>query len=143
MHADFPLPDVDWEPTREFWAGAARGVLRIPRCDSCARWMWYPEPPCRWCGGSGLTWHDVSGRGQLFSWSVVHYAWIPQVADRLPFVTGLVALAEDPAVRVVSYIVDCAPQSLRCDQPVHVVFRPLRYPGVERTVVAPLFTPTP
>jgi uncharacterized OB-fold protein len=143
MHADFPLPDVDWEPTREFWAGAARGVLRIPRCDACTRWMWYPEPPCRWCGGSRLTWHDVSGRGRLFSWSVVHYAWIPQVADRLPFVTGLVALEEDPAVRVVSYIVDGAPDSLRCEQPVHAVFRPLRYPGVERTVVAPLFTPTP
>ncbi len=114
MHPDFPLPDVDWEPTREFWAGAARGVLRIPRCDGCTRWMWYPEPPCRWCGDTRLTWYDVSGRGRLFSWSVVRYAWIPQVADRLPFVTGLVALEEDPAVRVVSYIVDCAPTTSTC-----------------------------
>jgi uncharacterized OB-fold protein len=73
---------------------------------------------------------------------VVRYAWIPQVADRLPFVTGLVALEEDPAVRLVSGIVDCAPGALRCDQPVHVVFRPLQYPGVARTVIAPLFTPT-
>jgi uncharacterized OB-fold protein len=141
MHGDFPLPDVDWAPTREFWAGAARGALRIPRCDACARWMWYPEPPCRWCGGTGLTWYDVSGRGRLFSWSVVRYAWIPQVADRLPFVTALVALDEDAAVRLPTYIVDCAPGDLRCDQPVRVVFRPLRYAGVERTVVAPLFTP--
>jgi uncharacterized OB-fold protein len=142
MHPDFPLPDIDWEPTREFWAGAARGVLRIPRCSGCTRWMWYPEPPCRWCGASAMTWHDVSGRGRLFAWSVIRYAWIPQVADRLPFVTGLIALDEDPAVRVVSYVVDCAPEALRCDQPMHAVFRPLRYPGVERTVVAPLFTPT-
>lgn len=142
MHPDFPLPDVEWAPTREFWAGAARGALRIPRCETCARWVWYPEPPCRWCGGTAMSWHDVSGRGHLFSWSVVRYAWIPQVAERLPFVTGLVALVEDPAVRVVSYIVDAAPASLRCDQPVHAVFRPLRYPGVERTVMAPLFTPS-
>ena len=143
MHADFPLPDVEWEPTREYWAGAARGVLRIPRCDTCRRWVWYPESSCRWCGGTSLTWCDASGRGRLFSWSVIHHAWIPQVADRLPFVTGLVALEEDPAVRLVSYIVDCAPAALRCDQPVHVVFRPLRYPNVERTVIAPLFVPTP
>ena len=142
MHSDFPLPDVDWEPTREFWAGAARGVLRITRCADCARWIWYPEPPCRWCGGARFTWHDASGRGRLFAWSVVRYAWIPQVADRLPFVTGLVALDEDPAVRLVTYVVDCAPAALRCDQPVHVVFRPLQYPGVTRTVMAPLFTPT-
>ena len=141
MHADFPLPDVEWAPTREFWAGAARGVLRITRCDACTRWVWYPEPPCRWCGGTAFTWHDVGGRGTLFSYAVVRYAWIPQVADRLPFVTALVALDEAPGVRLPTYIVDCAAEDLRCDQPVHVVFRPLRYAGIERTVVAPLFTP--
>ena len=141
MHADFPLPDIDWEPTRELWAGAARGALLITRCDACARYVWYPETPCRYCGGTSLTWTAVSGRGRLFAWSVVRHAWIPQVADRLPFATGLVALEEDPAVRLVTCIVDCAPEALRCDMPVHVVFRPLQYPGIERTVVAPLFAP--
>jgi uncharacterized OB-fold protein len=141
MHADFPLPDVNWEPTREFWAGAARGELLITRCDACARYVWYPESPCRSCGGAHLTWTPVSGRGRLFSWSVVHYAWIPQFKDQLPFVTGLVALEEAPAVRVVSYIVDCPPEKLRCDLPVSVVFRALRYPGGARQVIAPVFVP--
>jgi len=141
MHADFPLPDVSWEPTRELWAGAARGELMITRCDACGRYVWYPEPPCRHCGGAHLAWTRVSGRGRLFSWSVLHYAWIPQFKDQLPFVTGLVALEEDPAVRLVSYIVDCPPEKLRCDTPVSVVFRPLRYPGVMGEVVAPMFAP--
>jgi uncharacterized OB-fold protein len=141
MHADFPLPDVTWEPTREFWAGAARGELMITRCDSCSRYVWYPESPCRHCSGSHLTWTPVSGRGTLFSWSVLHHAWIPQFKEQLPFVTGLVALEEDPAVRVISYIVDCSDADLRCEMPVRVVFRPLRYPGVAREVVAPLFRP--
>ena len=141
MYADFPLPDPNWEPTREFWAGAARGVLQVTRCQECQRLVWYPEPPCRYCGHAGFAWTEVSGRCTLFSWSVVHYAWIPQLADRLPFVTGLVALAEDPAVRLVTYVVDCDPKALRCDMPVHVVFRPLQFPGVERTVVAPMFVP--
>ena len=141
MHADFPLPDVGWEPTKEFWAGAARGELRITRCESCGRLIWYPEPPCRYCGGSRLTWVRVSGRGTLFSWSVLHYAWLPQFNDRLPFVTGLVALQEDPGVRIVSYIVDSLPQTLHCDMPVSVVFRPLRYAGVAAEVVAPMFAP--
>jgi uncharacterized OB-fold protein len=141
MHPDFPLPDVDWEPTRPFWAGAARGALCIPRCDACGRYVWYPEMPCRHCGGGSLTWTEVSGRGRLFSWSTVHYAWIPQLADRLPFATGLVALAEDPAVRLVTYIVDCPLEALRCEMPVRVVFRPLRYRGVAGEVMAPLFAP--
>jgi uncharacterized OB-fold protein len=141
MHATFPLPDVAWEPTREFWAGAARGELRITRCDACGRYVWYPEPPCRYCGAAQLTWTTVSGRGTLFSWSVLHHAWIPQFIEQLPFVSGLVALEEDPAVRVVSYIVDCAPEALRCDMRMQVVFRPLRYPGVAAEVVVPMFAP--
>lgn len=141
MHADFPLPDVTWEPTREFWNGAARGELLITRCDACGRYVWYPEPPCRSCGGTRLTWTPVSGRGTLFSWSVLHHAWIPQFKEQLPFVTGLVALQEDPAVRLVSYIVGCSHADLRCEMPVRVVFRPLRYPGVAGEVIAPLFRP--
>ena len=141
MHATFPLPDVHWEPTRELWAAAARGVLAIPRCDGCGRYVWYPETPCRHCGGAHLTWITVSGRGRLFAWSVVYHPWIPQFSEQVPFVTALIALAEDPAVRLVSYMVDCAPDELRCEMPVRAVFRPLRYPGVEGAVMAPLFTP--
>ncbi len=141
MHADFPLPDVDWEPTRRFWSGAAEDRLLITRCNACARYVWYPHTPCRHCGGASLTWTPVSGRGTLFSWTVLRHAWIPQFRELLPFVTGLVALEEDPAVRIVSYVVDCSPAELRCDLPMRVVFRPLRYPGVARTVTAPMFVP--
>src|SRR5262249_36859498 len=139
MHRDFPLPDIDWEPTREYWAGAARGALMVTRCDACGRFVWYPQPPCRSCGGQHLTWTAVSGRGTLFSWSVLHYAWIPQFREQLPFVTGLVALQEAPAVRLVTYIVDARADALRCDLPVEVVFRALRYPGVEREIIVPMF----
>ena len=107
---DFPLPDTDWPPTREFWAAAARGELALPRCDACARFVWYPDGACRRCGGDRAHLDArSSGRGRLFSWSVVHRAFIPQLADDVPYVAGLVALDEDPAVRLVTRIVDCRP----------------------------------
>ena len=40
---DFPLPDVDDPITAPFFAGAARGELVIPRCDSCGAYVWYPQ----------------------------------------------------------------------------------------------------
>jgi uncharacterized OB-fold protein len=137
----FPLPDTDWPPTREFWAAAARRVLAVPRCDACARYVWYPDGTCRFCGAHAATWTPVSGRGRLFSWSVVRRAFIPQVADDVPYVAGLVTIDEDRAVRIVTRIVDCAPEALRIDMPVRVVFRPLRFAGVSGEVVAPLFVP--
>jgi len=137
----FPLPDIDWPPTREFLAAAARGVLAIPRFDTCVRYVWYPDGTCRFCGAHSATWTPVSGRGRLFSWSVVRRAFIPQVADDVPYVAGLVTIDEDPAVRIVTRVVDCTPEALRIDMPVRVVFRPLHFAGVSGEVVAPLFVP--
>ncbi len=68
--ADFPLPDLDDPLTKEFFAGAARNQLLIPRCEQCDRWVWYPEETCLGCDGA-LTWTETSGRGRLFSWAVV------------------------------------------------------------------------
>ena len=136
---DFPLPDVMWPPTREFWAGAARGELVLPRCETCARYVWYPDGACRFCGGAALRWTAVSGRGRVFSWSIVHRAFIPQLAPLVPFVTALVAIDEDPAVRLATFVVDCPPDRLRIDMPVRVVFRALRFGGVAGEVMAPLF----
>ena len=138
---DFPLPDVDWPPTREFWAAAARSELVLPRCDACARWVWYPHGACRFCGAASRTWTRVSGNGRLFSWSVVHRAFIPQLANLVPFVTGLVTIDEDAAVRLSTLIVDCPADRLHVDMRVGVVFRPLRFAGVAGTVLAPLFAP--
>ena len=53
--ADFPLPDLTDERTAEYFAGAARGELVLPRCDSCNRFVWYPEEECAQCGGRGFT----------------------------------------------------------------------------------------
>jgi uncharacterized OB-fold protein len=138
---DFPLPDTAWPPAREFWAAAARGELRLPRCDACGRFVWYPDGACRACGATAQTWTAVGGRGRLFSWSVVHRAFIPQLADAVPYVTGLVAIDEDPAVRLVTRVVDVEPAQLRVDMPVRVVFRPLRFAGVAGSVPAPMFAP--
>ncbi len=139
--ADFPLPDLDDELTAPFYAAAARNELVMPRCTSCGEIVWYPEATCPADGGA-LAWEPMSGRGTLFSWAVVERAFLPAFADKVPFVTALVALAEDPRVRVPTYIVDAEPQTLAADAPVRVVFRPLWFSTVpDKEVVVPMFVP--
>ena len=140
MREDFPLPDLTWEPTRPYWEAAARGELQIPRCDFCARLHWYPTPTCRYCDLEDFTWEAVSGRGTLFSWVVVNRPWIPEYASLVPFVPALVALEEDPSVRITTRIVDVEPADLEFDMPLQAFFRPLRFDRVVGEVVAPLFT---
>jgi uncharacterized OB-fold protein len=141
MRPDFPLPDLTWEPTAPYWAGAAAGELRIPRCDGCGRFNWYPHEHCDACGGTAFTWETMSGKGTLFSWVVVTHPFLPQFAGLVPFVPALVALDEDPAVRIPTRVVDTHPDALEFDMPVEVTFRPISFTGVEGEVTAPLFVP--
>lgn len=136
------MPDPHFEPLRGFWEGAAAGELRIPRCSACTAWIWYPRATCPGCGGDAIAWTATSGRGTLFSFAVVRRAlWAPY-ATFVPYATGLVALAEDPAVRIVTRLVDCDVEALRVDEPVRAVFAPLAFPGDARAIPAPFFTPT-
>jgi uncharacterized OB-fold protein len=138
--ADFPLPDLDDPLTAEYFAGAARGELLVPRCEACERWVWYPEPACPGCGGVP-EWTATSGQGRLFSWAVVRRPFLPAFAEMVPFVTALVSLDEDPRVRLVTYVVDVDPTDLAADLPLTATFRPLSFPTVRnREVVVPMFT---
>jgi uncharacterized OB-fold protein len=136
---DFPLPDVDDALTAPYFAGAARGELAIPRCDTCGAFVWYPAEACPTDGGA-LTWTPVSGRGTLFSWAVVQRPFLPAFADMVPFVTALVAIEEDPAVRLCTIVVDHG--ELVPDMPVVVDFRPLSFSTVPgKSVTVPMFRP--
>ena len=137
MRDAFPLPDLDWPPLRDFWAGAARHELVLPYRAAEGRWEWYPDPE----EPDAYEWQQVSGQATLFSWSVVRHTFLPQYADLVPYVTGLAEIEEDPAVRLATMIVDAEPTDLVMDMPLEVTFRPLRFAGVDGEVQAPLFRP--
>ena len=125
----FPLPDITWELTAPFWAGAERGELMIPYCDTCGHARWYPKDVCRICDGEPFTWRVTSGRGTLFSWVVVTHAFLPQFADLTPFVPALVVLEEDASVRIPTRMVDCDPAALDFDMPVASARLPMVSPS--------------
>jgi hypothetical protein len=71
----------------------------------------------------------------------VERAILPAFAEMVPFVTALVSLEEDAAVRLVTYVVDVDPLELHADLPLTATFRPLAFPTVPgRSVVVPMFT---
>jgi uncharacterized OB-fold protein len=139
---DFPLPDLTDERTAPFFEAAARGELGIPRCDRCVRLVWYPADTCPTCGAEAFTWVATSGRGAVYTWTTVRRAFLPAFDGMVPYTTAIVALDDDPRVRIVSYLVDADPDGLTAEQPVEAVFRPLSFatlPG--REVVVPMWTP--
>jgi uncharacterized OB-fold protein len=84
----------------------------------------------------------MSGRGTLFTWAVVRRAFLPAFEDRVPFVSALVALDEDPGIRLCTYVVDVDAADLVADEPVVATFRPLEFTTVAgRSVIVPMFAP--
>jgi len=112
------LPAVDDE-NRFFWTAGAEGELRFLRCQSCGYWLHPPAPYCPGCGGRDVAPEAVSGRGQVWSFTVNHHPWdgTPE-----PWNIVLVELDEQPGLRLTSNLVGVANDDLRIGMPVQVTF---------------------
>ena len=91
--------------------------LLIEHCDECARWVHPATGECRNCGGP-LVARPVSGRGTVFTYTVNHHPYNPDIPT--PYVIAIVELAEQSGLRVAANIVGCEPDSVRCGMPVDI-----------------------
>lgn len=117
-----PKPVVNsW--SRPFWDGTRQGKLLIQKCGSCGHHIFYPRLSCPSCFSENLDWVEASGRGTVYSYTVVHSnapsAFVPDV----PYVVAVIRLEE--GVQMLSNIVGCDHEKLACDMPVEVVFEEL------------------
>jgi len=106
-----PAPHPD---TQEFWDAAAAGRFLIRRCGACGKAHWYPRPICPFCSGE-TAWVEASGRGTIYSYSVMRRA-------EAPYVIAYVTLAEGPTM--LTNLVGCDPDALAIGGAVRLVFTP-------------------
>ena len=129
MSGDLLLPAVD-EVNEPFWEGARRGELRVQQCAETGRLIFPPRPMSPWSPHTEPTWTRVSGRGAIWSFVVPHPPLLPQFAALAPYNVILVALDEDPTIRLVGNLVasedgdidEVAPATLVIGAEVRVVF---------------------
>ncbi|MFQ5667946.1 MAG: Zn-ribbon domain-containing OB-fold protein [Candidatus Binatia bacterium] len=114
-----PLPVMDGL-TKEFYAWCKRHELRLQRCCDCRTWRHVPREMCAACGSWQWEWATSSGRGKVFTWTVVVRSLHPAFHADCPYAAVVVEMEE--AVRLVSHVVDCPLDALAIDMPVEVVF---------------------
>jgi hypothetical protein len=127
-----PLPDEVSEP---FWAAAAEGTLCIQRCARCERLQYPPEITCQRCHSDELGYAAVSGQASVYSFAEVDRAFHDGFAAELPYLVALVALDEDPGVRMFTNLVDVEAGSVEVGMAVSVTFRSVG------DAVLPMFRP--
>jgi uncharacterized OB-fold protein len=117
-----PLP----QPTRDnapFYDAARRGELRFQRCAACGTFRHYPRPACPRCLSRDATWERSSGRGTVYTWTIVRGPTLPAFQHKLPY--NVVDVLMDEGVHFVSEVLDCAPEDLYAGMPVEAVFVPV------------------
>ena len=97
-------PPID-ETNSFFWEGTRLGELRVQRCPETNRLIFPPRTRSPWGSRPEPGWVAVSGRGTVWSFVVPHPPLIPQFAALAPYNVILVALDEDPGVRLVGNLV--------------------------------------
>jgi len=114
-----PLPALEGL-SGEFYRWCRQGELRFQRCADCRAWRHVPREMCAACGSARWAWERSCGRGRVFTWTVVVRAMHPAFAGRVPYAPAVIELEE--GVRLLSRVVDCAPEDLAIDMPVEVAF---------------------
>ena len=117
--AERPVPTPD-AATAPYWSAAHEQRLVMPRCLDCSRYHFYPRTLCPHCGSARLEWNVCSGRGTVYSYTIVHRAPSPEFAAEVPYVVAVVEIDEGP--RLMTNVVGCAPDAVRIGLPVHAVF---------------------
>jgi uncharacterized OB-fold protein len=115
----YATPHVDWE-TRAYWEGAGRGELVLQRCRDCGVVQHRPRGLCVTCLSDGIEHFVASGRGEVYTFSIVRQNQMPGFRDHLPYVVAYVALEEGP--QILTHIVGCDPESVEIGMAVQVEF---------------------
>lgn len=108
--------------SQSYWKAAAAHRLELPRCNACCQHWFPPSRSCPHCLSADMAFVPVSGKGKVFSFVIYDRVYHPAFAGDVPYVVALVELDEGP--RMISNIVGTAPEDVRCEMRVEVVFKP-------------------
>jgi uncharacterized protein len=116
-----PLPIAD-TLSAPFWEAARDRRLVVQRCQSCGYYNHPPRPFCDSCLGQELKFERVSGRGSVYTFTVMHQGDVAGFEDEAPFVNLVVELVEQPLLLMVANLGASDRERVRIGAQVEVCF---------------------
>ncbi len=111
------IPQVTKE-LKPFFDAARNHQLMVQKCDNCGALRFPAAPLCLNCDSDKASWTPVSGRGQVFSFTVMHRAYHP--AFKAPYILAVIEL--DEGVKMTSNVVGIEHSRVKCGMPVEVAW---------------------
>jgi uncharacterized OB-fold protein len=98
-------------------------------CPHCQGKIFPPRDVCPYCGGEAKQQYAFSGRGEVYSYTVMHDA-PTGFEENTPYTVALVKLEEGPMVT--AQLTDLGEQPVAVGMPVEMVTRRIRSDGDQR-----------
>ena len=127
-----PSPTVT-DDSAVFWDAAAEGRLVAQRCAGCNELRHPPRPMCPRCSSLEVEVAELSGRGTLYSYAILHHPQHP--AFDYPVIGVLVDLEE--GIRLLSNLIGVSKDDVHIGMRVQVEFAP-----TEDGPLIPVFRPS-
>jgi len=123
---------VHMENPRHWRLKKQRYALVGEECPHCHVKLFPPRDVCPHCGGEAKEEFAFSGKGEVFSYTVMHDA-PTGFQEATPFTVALVKLAEGPVVT--AQLTDLGDQPVRIGMPVEMVTRKIRTDDGDRGMI--------
>ncbi|MGD6741796.1 Zn-ribbon domain-containing OB-fold protein [Streptomyces sp. BH106] len=112
-----PVPTPETAP---FWDACNEGTFLLQRCRDCGKTQYHYRALCCHCWSDQVDDFASSGKGTVWTCSVVYKNNTPGYVDKLPYVVGLVEL--EGGVKVFGNILGDAPEAVDIGTAVEITF---------------------
>ena len=76
---------------KKFWNGLKKRKLLAQKCNKCDEIFFPPRRCCPLCISNSYNWVELSGKGELYSWTEIS---MPPLASKGSYVLGIINLQE-------------------------------------------------
>ena len=111
--------------TQAFWDGARRHEMLFQHCQACGNWQHPPTPTCTNCVSTDLKFEEVTGRGAIYSYTIMYHVGDKRFAAAVPYASVIVELDEAPGVLIAGNLLGVPASEAHVGRRVRVIFEQL------------------
>jgi len=108
--------------SRPFWEGTRQKKLLLQFDPRSGKYQFFPRPNSLFDGKRGLEWREVSGAGEIFTYTVARRG-PPNFRGKEPYLIATVTLAE--GVNIIANVVHCGLDEIKIGMKVRPFWAPL------------------
>ena len=108
--------------SRPFWEATKERKLLLQYCRDTGRYQFFGRPVSLFTGRRNLEWREASGKGKVYTFTVVHQPHTSAWNAHVPYIIGSIEL--DEGVRIMAHLVNCAPEAVTIGMRLRLTWSP-------------------